>query len=128
SIHEMLVVAVVDVGQAFEARRQRGFHLLLAFTACAPWLVATRHLQNAVVSEKRHDAIEVMRVEGFAQLHQRCSNIHGTVSNNLTSDNWCASLRRLATIEPAVRPAIWQFRKSIARPPHPSNQAISTIS
>jgi hypothetical protein len=34
----------------------------------------TRHLQNAVVGEKFHDAVEVVRVEGVADVLEQGDN------------------------------------------------------
>jgi hypothetical protein len=70
----------MDIRQSFETCRQRCPHVRLALEARAPGLVAARHLQHAVVGEKRHDAVEIMRVEGVANLFQRRADIHRRTS------------------------------------------------
>ena len=63
-IDEMLAVAVVDVGQALKASGER-----FRRSACPrnePRACLPAASPDAIVGKERHDAIEVMRVEGFA--------------------------------------------------------------
>ena len=66
----VLVIAVVDIGQALEARGQSLTHGRPPLEAGAPRIWATRRLQHAVVREELHDPIEVIRVERRDELLQ----------------------------------------------------------
>src|SRR5262249_56207989 len=58
------IVAVVDVGQSFEARGEALAHSGLARVSLAPRLGTARHLERAVLGEELHDGVEIMSVEG----------------------------------------------------------------
>jgi hypothetical protein len=62
----MLIVAVVNIGQAFEACCQRFSYVPFALETRTPRLASPRHLQDAIVRKERHDAIKIVRVEGLA--------------------------------------------------------------
>jgi hypothetical protein len=61
----MLIVAVVDIGQAFKACCQRFSYILFALETGAPRPASPRHLQDTIVRKECHDAIKIVRVEGF---------------------------------------------------------------
>src|SRR5579872_864041 len=60
---EMLVLAVVDVGDAGEAGAEPLADLRLAHEPTAPRIRTARGLEYAVVREQRHDRVEVVAVE-----------------------------------------------------------------
>jgi NADPH-dependent ferric siderophore reductase len=85
----VVVVGIVDVRNAFEARRETTTHLLLADETAAPTIRPTRRLEDAIFREVRHDRIEVVpieRVEHFPQpLRLAAVNRHrpSLISNRL---------------------------------------------
>jgi hypothetical protein len=66
-INKMNSVTVVDIGQAFEPAGQSSPNSLLTFHATAPRLIASWHLQDAVVGKQGHDAIKIVGVEALTQ-------------------------------------------------------------
>src|SRR5437660_5854602 len=72
----MLIVAVVDIGQTLKACCQAFAHVLFALETSTPRMAPPWHLENTIVGEERHDAIEIVRVEGLAELPQCRSNVH----------------------------------------------------
>jgi hypothetical protein len=63
-IDEVLFVPVMDIGEPFKSPGQSPTYVLLAFTSQTPGLASSGHFQHAVISEKAHDAVEVVRVKG----------------------------------------------------------------
>src|SRR5688572_5787864 len=75
-IYKMLIVAVVDIRQTFKACCQCFTYIPFALETRTPRLAPPRHLQDTIVGKQRHDAIEIVRVEGVTQLLQCRSNLH----------------------------------------------------
>src|SRR5690606_17118330 len=75
-VDEVLLVTVVDVGQALEAPGEAGPRRGLAHVARAPGVGPARHFEDAVLGEVRHDSVEIVRVEGVAELDQLCADVH----------------------------------------------------
>jgi len=57
----------MDIGESFKSSCQRLTHILLAFKSRTPGLAPSGHFQHTVVSEKAHDAIEIMCVKGVTK-------------------------------------------------------------
>src|SRR5262245_57536286 len=79
----MLIIAVMDVGQAFKPGCKRFTHSPFALETRTPRPASSRHLQNTIVRKECHDAIKIVRVEGFAYLPQRGPNVHSDLQSKV---------------------------------------------
>jgi hypothetical protein len=64
----VVVVAVLDVGNALESCREAATYLVLADKSAAPALGSARGLEDALLREVRHDRVEVVVVESVQDL------------------------------------------------------------
>src|SRR5215216_1888706 len=60
---EVVVVAVLDIRDAFEAGRQPPTHFILAYETPPPRIGPARGFEDTAVSEVGHDRVEVVSVE-----------------------------------------------------------------
>src|SRR5215469_67685 len=68
---EVIVIAVVHIGNAPEARGQPAAHLVPTRKAAPPPVGPAGRLEHAILGEMRHDRVEVMPVETVEHLLER---------------------------------------------------------
>ena len=91
--HPMAVIAVVNVGNAGEARGEAFAYGALAHVARTPGLGAARHEELAVVGEETHDRVQVVRIERRQEsLEGRCR--HGSAGLHQSSSTSLYVLKR----------------------------------
>ena len=74
SLHPVTILAVMDVREPREARRQGVPDGRSPGEPCAPRVWSPRHVERAVVGEERHDRVEIVGVEG---VEDRLQSSHG---------------------------------------------------
>ena len=59
----MGVFAVVDIGDPCKPSREPFTHVSQTLKTCSPQRTATPQIKHSVISEERHDGVQIVRVE-----------------------------------------------------------------